>query len=401
MKRGQNMMSARRTNRQLVLRHIMLRPGIARQTLAELTGLTPASITNITGVLLKDHWIVEEGPGSGPRSVGRPSIGLKVASGTHLMAAVHLQRRLVTVGLAELDGTLVVTEQDALEERPDPRRSVGQVKQLLAEIVRRVRPPHVLGVGIGASGIVDYARATIRVSPHYGWANVPFGAWLAEAVGLPVVMDNNVRGMALAEHLMGSHRDAWWLAFLYVGQGIAAGIWADGRVYRGARGIAGEIGHTTVVPDGEPCWCENRGCLERYLSEEALRRQCGSEWSTPIDEMLAAAPARVQEQTAHLLAIALTNLENTYDPDVIVLGGWVDKVWPMVRDHVMDKFAARTAHWPYPPVRVVPSSFGDDIGLIGSAAIGLGQLVYGMGEEDWQPLASPRMIRKEQPETVD
>ncbi len=387
MKQGQNIASAHRLNQRLVLRTILMRRGIARQNLAQITGLTPATITNITARLITGKWIAEEGQISHPGAVGRRSIGLGIASGTHYVAAVHLQRRVVSVGLAELDGSLVATAVDDLEAEPDPRRTVDQVQRLLAAIIDQVQPPHLLGVGVGASGIVDYDTATIQIAPSYGWANVALGEWLAEAMKVPVVLDNNARGMALAEHLLGSHRDARWLVFLYVGRGMAAGIWADGRIYRGIHGFAGEVGHTTVVPEGDLCWCKNRGCLEIYLSEDTLRRNCGASEQTSVTEVFRDASTAVRRELVHQMATALINVNHNHNPEVIVLGGWVDKVWPMLRDPVMEEVAKRTAYWPR-PLRVVSSSFGENIGLIGAAAIGLGQLVYGVGKDDGEPLPS-------------
>ncbi len=380
------MISAHRQNRRLVLRSVLQRPGITRQALAQHTGLTAASITNIIGTLIHEGWVREDGHVDGSRTVGRPATGLRIATKTHYIAAVHLQWRLVSVGLAQLDGTLVTTIQDELDEYPDPRGTVQQIGSLLDRIIRQVAPPHLLGVGVGASGIVDYPTAAIQVAPRYGWVNVRLGEWLGESLQYPVALDNNARGMALAEYLLGAHRQARWLAFLYIGRGMGAGIWADGRIYRGARGIAGEIGHTTIVREGEQCWCNNRGCLELYLGEDSLRRQPWAAAKTPIEQALKDAPNGVREEMVDLLATALVNLDNSYNPEVIVVGGWIARAWSILREAVMDQLSARTAHWPH-PIRVVSTSFGEDIGLTGAAAIGLGQLVYGVGEEDWQPPA--------------
>ncbi len=387
MRRGQNMISAHRQNQQLILRNILQRPGIARQTLSEFIGLTPASITNLTGSLLRGGWIAEEGQAAGPRTVGRPSIGIRIATGTHYMGAVYLQRRRISVGLAELDGTAVVRFDDELEDRPDPRQTVQRMGMMLEAAIRKVRPPHLLGVGVGASGIVDYPAAVIRVAPRYGWSNVPLGEWLGKVLKVPVVVDNNTRGMALAEQLLSPHREVRWLAFLYIGRGMAAGVWADGRIYRGSRGIGGEVGHTTVFADGERCWCGNRGCLELYLSEDTIRARTGVSEDTPIEQAIEQAPSALREEIVHLVTTALVNLDNIYNPEVVVLGGWVDRAWPILREAVTDELSARTTYWPH-PVRVVASSFGEGIGLTGAAVIGLGQLVYGVGEDDWRPPAS-------------
>lgn len=272
MLRGQNMASAHRQNRSLVFRTILQEPGSSRAKIAEMTRLTPASITNITARLLRDGWVMEDPEMRFPRTVGRTSIGIRVSRGRHYIGAAHLQRRLVSVGLVELDGTIRAQIQESLEERPDPVDVANRIAKLFHQVRAQVTPRHVIGVGVGASGLVDYLTSTIRMAPRYGWFDVRLGAWLHERLGLPITVDNNARGMALAEHLMGRERRTRWMVFFYAGQGTAAGVWVDDKMSRGAQGIAGEVGHTSVDLDGAECWCGNRGCLELYLGEQEIRQ---------------------------------------------------------------------------------------------------------------------------------
>lgn len=398
MVRGQNMVSAHRQNRTLILRSILQQPGLSRANLSELTGLTPASITNITAALLKGGWIVEDGYTDQPRGVGRPSIGVRVSRGRHYVGAVHVQRRLLSVGLVELDGTVRAQLQAELDDHPDPKATAQRIVELFGEVVRQVVPPKLVGVGVGASGIIDYPRSAIRTAARYGWTNVPLGAWVSQALGVPVVVDNNARGMALAEHLMGRERRARWLVFLYAGQGTAAGIWTDGDVLRGAQGVAGEIGHTTLDVNGARCWCGNIGCLELALSESAIRQVLGGSSTESMAAMFAKAGRTQQAQVEHVVASALVLLINAYNPDVIVVGGWVDQMWGTMGGAVLRDVNQRTQFWPH-SARIVPSSFGGEIGLVGAATIGLGQLVYGVGDDDWvrqDPLQSSRQRENEQ-----
>lgn len=383
MLRGQNMTSAHRQNRSLVFRTILQRPGSSRSNLAEYTGLTAASITNITARLLQDGWIIEDPDVHFPRTIGRPSIGMRVSRGRHYVGAVHLQRRLVSVGLVELDGTIRAQMQETLEEKPDPLVVADLIASLFRKVQAQVGPRHVMGIGVGASGLVDYPASTIRMAPRYGWFDVPLGTWLYGRLGLPITVDNNARGMALAEHLIGRERRARWMVFLYAGQGTAAGIWADGKMSRGANGIAGEVGHTSVDLHGEECWCGNRGCLELYLGEQEIRQHLHAGNAESISSALINASHERREWVEHLVATAIVTLINAYNPDVIVVGGWIDQAWGTLGTPVMERVRQRTKFWPS-SVRVGQSSFGAEIGLVGAAAIGLGQMAYGVGDDEWQ-----------------
>lgn len=378
---GQNMASTHRRNRSLVFRIILQRPGLSRANLAEITGLTPASITHITADMLRDGWITEDPRVRPAGTVGRPSIGVRVSRGRHYIGAVHLQRRLVSVALVELDGTIRAQVQETLDEQPDPPATVDLIARLLREVQRQVSPNHVIGVGVGATGLVDYLTSTIRMAPAFGWFDVRLGEWLRERLGLPITVDNNTRGMALAEHLMGSERQARWIVFLYAGQGTAAGVWAGDRMSRGAHGIAGEVGHTTVDLNGEECWCGNRGCLELYLGEQEIRRHLQTSGNEHISFSLMKAPEERREWVERLVVTALVNIVNAYNPEVIVVGGWIDQAWGILGAGVMEQVRRRTKFWPS-AVRVVQSSFGSEIGLVGAAAVGLGQMAYGAGEDE-------------------
>lgn len=400
MLRGQNMTSAHRQNRSLVLRTILQQPGSSRANLAEMTGLTPASITNITARLLRDGWIMEDPEMRGPRTVGRPSIGVRVSRGRHYIGAVHLQRRLVSVGLVELDGTIRAQVQEPLVEQPDPVGVADLIATLFHQVRAQVEPEHVIGIGVGASGLVDYPTGTIRMAPRYGWFEVRLGTWLHERLGLPITVDNNARGMALAEHLMGRERQARWMVFFYAGQGTAAGVWADDKMSRGAQGIAGEVGHTSVALEGAECWCGNRGCLELYLGELEIRQHLHIGLGESISSALSRAAEDRRQWVEHLVVTALVNLINAYNPEVIVVGGWIDQAWGTLGAHVMEQVKERTKFWPL-SVRVVQSSFGSEIGLVGAAAVGLGQMAYGVGDDEWHSGAGKVTARGQAAEVVD
>jgi predicted NBD/HSP70 family sugar kinase len=190
-------------------------------------------------------------------------------------------------------------------------------------------------VGVGVPGIVEPASGRVRNAVNLGIAGVPveLGAHLAEATGAPVTVDNDVNAAALgtAVSLDGVHD----LAYLSVGTGIAAGFVLDGRLRRGRRGLTGEIGHVPVDRSGPPCHCGQRGCLEAVASGPAIaRRWPASNGEAPAVALVTAAGAgdpaamALLDEVAGHLALAVTLVALTVDPDVVILGGGVAEAGP-------------------------------------------------------------------------
>ena len=145
-----------------------------------------------------------------------------------------------------------------------------------------------MGVGVGASGLVDPATGVNVVAPNLGWHDVPIREILARRLKMPVFVDNNVRAMALAEAMFGAGRGVSTLAFVYSRVGVGAGFVVAGDVYRGSRAGAGEIGHTTMIPaGGARCRCGNTGCLEMLVSEPEIVRQAQVLAARAPDSLLA------------------------------------------------------------------------------------------------------------------
>ena len=153
---------------------------------------------------------------------------------------------------------------------------LAQIVQCIEDIIAasQVERDRILGVGVGASGLIDFQSGINVLAPNLNWRNVPLKDYLCAALNLPVVVDNNARVMALGESNFGAGRDVNSLVFVYGRIGVGAGLTFQGQVYRGSSMGAGEIGHTIMLlQGGEPCRCGNSGCLETLVSEVAILRQ--------------------------------------------------------------------------------------------------------------------------------
>jgi glucokinase len=243
-----------------------------------------------------------------------------------------------------------------------------------------VEAAELAAVGIGSGGPLDSARGVLVAPPHLpGWRDVPIVARAAEAFSLPVALENDATAAAAGEHRYGAGAGASHLVYLTISTGVGGGVVIDGRLYRGASGNGGELGHVTVDCNGRPCrGCGRRGCLEAYVSgtsiaERAREAGLGDVSASDVAARAAAADpeaTRVWDETTDALGCGLTSIVNLFEPQLVVLGGGVvtgtgEQLLEPVREIVRrDAMAPAGA-----AARIVGSTLGPHVGVVGAAAI--------------------------------
>jgi glucokinase len=233
-----------------------------------------------------------------------------------------------------------------------------------------------VGVGLVLPGVVDRAAGMARYSANIGWRDLPIRDLVSERVGLPVAIEHDVRGAALAELTGGAARGRRDVLYVSIGTGLAGALITDGAVVHGSAGLAGEIGHVPVVPGGEVCACGQRGCAEAYASAASVsRRYARITGDTPATaEVVFARAADGDEAAQAVLAEAVVALSRTIlgavllaDPEVVVLGGGMSAAGTALTGPVSDELS-RSLRWRRPPP-VVVSPFGSDAGARGAALL--------------------------------
>ncbi len=405
---GSNISKVKSHNLSAVLSTLRRHEPVSRVRLAELTGLSTTTITNLVSELLEQGLVAEDNSQkpTPPRRVGRPRTFLRLAPEARYAVGVHIGVGSVRVAVSNLHARLLTTLSldHPLDRSPDEvlGETAGLVEDALAG--SGAAREKVVGVGVGASGLVNPHTGVNVVAPNLGWRDVPIRDWLAERLALPVCVDNNARAMALGEALFGAGQDAHALAFVYARIGVGAGFVVGEQLFRGSAAGAGEIGHTTIVPDGgEPCRCGNTGCLETLVSEpvivrlaEALAAQepegilaghMQSGQGSAIERVLAAARAgdaatrAMLEERAGFMGIALANLVNVLNPDLIVLGGLCaqgqDLLLPAIEDVMRQRAFANLGE----QVQLQTTSFGPHAGVTGATALALYTFFYRQPEQ--------------------
>jgi glucokinase len=271
-----------------------------------------------------------------------------------------------------------------------PERTAAAIAAAVTELLGR---HEVTAVGVGAAGFVDAAGGTVAFAPNLAWRGEPLRTKLTSMLGLPVTVDNDGNASAWAEARFGAARGHAHVIFVSVGTGIGAGFILDGRLYRGRWGMAGEPGHTRVVPDGRLCGCGNRGCWEQYASGSALvteardfaMRSPGG--AMRLLQLAGGNPAAITG--AHITEAAregdpaalrcysivgtwlgqgLANLAAILDPECIVVGGGVSEAGELLLGPARAAFDKALPGAGYRPrVEILRAALGADAGIVGAA----------------------------------
>ncbi|WP_181347170.1 ROK family transcriptional regulator [Thalassobacillus sp. CUG 92003] len=376
---GQNTTRAKQFNRSLVFQTLIRLQSTTRQEIASNTKLTPATITNIVNEFMSEGIVSEAGSRrSESQKAGRKTMMLDLNERARLVAGIHIRSDRVELGIVTLKGNVIAEQQFWLPDGCDQHDFLRLLKDELTVFLRAHEDLTVAAIGIGSVGLVDFERGVLLEAKHLGWNEVALVNELQAEYAVPVYLDHNVRGMALGEKLFGSCKTETDFLSVYMGQGIGAGMYVNDQIYRSDVTGAGELGHATYQPEGEPCWCGNHGCLERYASEEAIL----SEWGIgSVDELLKAyadgdAQAdRALRQAGKQIGIVLTSFVNMFHVNRIIIGGRLaQENTPLLAEvdhHVNTRsFLARKRD-----VIVSRTSLGEQLGVTGAASVAL---LYGV-----------------------
>lgn len=294
----------------------------------------------------------------------------------------------IAAGVVDETGRIV-----ARARRESPATDSEAIEDAIAEMVAELsRDRTVQGIGVAAAGFIDAARSTVLFAPNLAWRDEPLKAELEGRTGLPVVVENDANAAAWGEFRFGGGVEVNDMLMVTVGTGVGGGIVAAGKLKRGAFGIAAEIGHMRVVPDGRPCPCGNHGCWEQYASGSALVRETHE--AAAVDPRAATlverAGGRLEAITGPMVTDAaregdvfarerlavlgrwlgegLASLAAVLDPAVVVVGGGVSASGDFLLGPLRLHFEKNLTGHDHRPVAAIRSAeLGSDAGLVGAA----------------------------------
>ena len=253
-----------------ILSILRSRPGTSRTQLAQQTHLGKATVSVLVQELINESLVCEDGNGVPPATAGRPPVSLRLNSTARFSIGLEITGRECISALTDLYANPL-----RVMRKPMCDPTVATAVDCLAESVTGLLEGYdkgaLLGIGVGVPGPVDAARRRVIRAENIGWTDVPLGPLLEERLGTPVTVVKRQNAGALGEYWHGVGRGKANLLYISVAVGIGCGVIIGGKLYEGASGSAGEIGHMTVIPDGRPCRCGSNGCLETVSSLPAIR----------------------------------------------------------------------------------------------------------------------------------
>jgi len=346
-----------------VLQHLFHEGPTSRADLARATSLTRVTISDLVSVLIAEGLVEELGVRPGQR-VGKPAILVGMRTSAYQIVSVDLTDDEVLRGaVLTLTGDFVVRQSLAVDGRTGTEL-VDLLTRFCRGLIASATQP-VIGVGIGSPGVVD-AEGRVIEAPNRRWYDVPLAAQLTERLGLAVHVANDANIAALGEFTFGGAAGDGLLV-LTVGEGVGAGIMVDGARVRGHADAAGELGHVTVVDDGEPCACGRRGCLETVLSVPALRRV--------VDGLDTEASDAVLASVGRTLGIALAPVVSALNLAEVLVSGPADLLDGPLREAAFETIRSRTMPVIGSGLQVRMATLDEDVVLAGAAVLVLsGQL---------------------------
>ncbi|MBS2964743.1 ROK family transcriptional regulator [Actinocrinis puniceicyclus] len=330
----------RRGNRNELLRYVIARSPVSRQELAAATGLSLATVANLVGELLERGVLVEVGFEDSDGGRPRGLVAMRADGGA--LIGVDVAETYIHVELFDLALRLLARAEEPLSESENrPEQVVGHITSGVRAVLDQagVDIRLVLGAGVSMPGQVEREGGLSVFAPNWNWRDVPLRDLLAGALDFPVYLDNPLMACTVAELWFGAARGCDDVIVVNLGTGVGAGIAVGGSLYRGFSNTAGEWGHTTLVLDGRVCHCGAMGCVEAYVGApgilNTLREVDPDSAILQLDQATAigaladalakedAAALETVKRTARYLGVAVGNLVNLLNPQVIVLSSWV------------------------------------------------------------------------------
>ena len=380
---GRDHTSLRQDNLSVILRRVWCVDETSRAELARELGLSRSAVSTLVEPLL-NAGLIEEG-GAGHSTGGRKPRILRFNPEGHFILGVDLGATHVSVIAIDLNGNVKGWRVSSCDVRAQPTEALRLINSLCQSLINELQGPGrvLLGVGLAAPSPISESQAT-KLSPLFMplWSDVDLATDLKLPPRCPLIVDNDANAGALAEMWWGSGRESTHIAFLKLGTGVGGGFVVHGEVFRGHSGLAGEIGHLVINPEGDPCVCGLRGCLATYVGSGALLSKArslstGGDTSlypnvealiTALREGDPVARAVITEAGEHL-GLAVAGLLSIMNPERILIGGALAEAGEALLHPLRDRLLSRSLWTALSTSRIQVSELGERGVALGAATL--------------------------------
>lgn len=390
----------KKLNVEAILKVIKEYGRLSRADIAKLTGLTPASVTNITKILIESDYLIERGIGES--SGGRPPILLEINIKARYVIGVSIGVGNIEVALTDLGANILLKKSLYIDERNIDKENVFiHLINLINEVleISEVDRRKIAGIGVAMHGIVNPILGISQYAPYYKWKNINIKSILEEKFDYPVFVDNDVRAIALGESLFGVAKGIENFIEINISNGIGAGIIIDNKPYYGMDYSAGEIGHIVVEQDGALCKCGNYGCLESVASNKSIERRVirsikqgissslvddieDIEKITIKDILIAALKGDelsnvVLKEASRYIGVGISSLVTILNPKLIVMVGDIFDENKIMIETLSETVKKRGLSISNENLKILKSSLGQNASVIGATALAIQEVFKG------------------------
>ena len=389
----------REINLSIILNTLREGAPLSRAQLAAKTGLNKTTVSSLVRELIERQFVREIGYGQS--SGGRPAMMLELNPQAGCIIGVEIGVDFILVILTDFTAHILWRWQEEINPHQPPEtilnRAINATRTAIGHYEAHISPggdSPLLGIGVGIPGLIDTDSGLVIFAPNLGWRDVPARDAFTAAFDVPIFVDNDANASAMGEHYFGAAQRVSNFVYLAAGVGLGGGIVLNGQLYRGACGYAGEIGHMTIIPDGERCNCGNRGCWETLVSQTAVirrvRQAIESGKRSLVNQLANGDPHRISisliaqaakagdevarqalEETGEYLGIGIANLINGFDPELVVFGGVLSFASEFLLPAIEATIRQRAMVRPRDTPQVKVSAHGFDACVMGCVALAL------------------------------
>jgi predicted NBD/HSP70 family sugar kinase len=384
--RAGSLESLRRLNRLRVIHALRDQGLISRAEIARRTGLSRSTVSSLVTELQADGLVVER---SEPASAygehgGRPPTLLSFDASAGVAVGIDFDHHHLRVALSDLSSTILAERELPLDTDHLAHEGLDAATELVSQVIAEagVDRGRIVGAGMCLPGPIHRPTGVVGSTAILpGWVGVTAAEEMRTRLDLPIIVDNDANLAALAEAAFGAGRDAKDLVYLMISSGIGAGLVLNGRLYRGAEGLAGELGHVLVDPEGAVCRCGNRGCLETVAGMDALADQLRRSHGEGLDGHKIVALARdgdlgarrVIADAGRAIGTVAATLVNVLNPELLIVGGDLAEAGDLVLDGVRESLARAALPTAAEAATVVAGTLGDRAEVLGAIALVLSE----------------------------
>ena len=387
---GSNNSDLTEMNRSAIVKILQQRDVCSRAEIAKITGLTQASITKITAVLIEMGIVSEVGTIKG--NGNRRSIGLRLNAEEKQVIGVKFSRHMFAVGVFDISGKLYTMRETEFELEQDTREVLTDMKDQIHETLKKYKNVVAIGLALPGPYIREEGRIAM-VTSMPKWHDINFIDEFKNEFNKPLFIEQDANAGALAEWWFGNHgRPLNTLAYFLAGEGVGSGIVENDNLLLGMQGVASEVGHISIDVNGPRCECGNYGCLELYCCASAMLERAKQEMPDLMNKKYKnraeacgdvfeearrgnRKAGQVVDEIANYLAYGCVTLINAYNPDIIVIGDIISMGGDLLLPTIKETVQARVIPEMYEKVKIEFSKLSVDPTLYGAAAIATDRLL--------------------------